>query len=167
MGDIGSFLLMGARIKADSPLIMLWLSQLQACPSLLPQAFVFLLEKIPMSHGSADSSLKTPWWGIKKCVNAPPQDSIIIALDYEWSPFFLRESRASETQARLKITSLEKGKTQRGERKMGDYRPRLVNLCIPLTTQNSYWLFHGNLSTSVKNAPAAIDTRHNHYFQNK
>ena len=111
--------------------------------------------------------LQNPMMGHKKVCKCPPQDSIIIALDYEWSPFFLRESRASETQARLKITSLEKGKTQRGERKMGDYRPRLVNLCIPLTTQNSYWLFHGNLSTSVKNAPAAIDTRHNHYFQNK
>ena len=91
-------------------------------PIPLPQAFVFLLEKMQMSHGRADSSLKTPWWGIKKCANAPPQDSIKIALDYEWSPFFLRESRASKTQARVKITSLEKGETQRGERKMGDYK---------------------------------------------
>ena len=29
-------------------------------------------------------------------------------LDYEWSPFFLRDSRASETRARVKITPREK-----------------------------------------------------------
>ena len=37
-------------------------------------------------------------------------------------------------------------------------KPKLLNLCIALTTQNSDWLFHGNLSTSVKNAPATINT---------
>ena len=38
-------------------------------------------------------------------------------LDYEWSPFFLRDSRASEARARVKITPREKGETRRGERK--------------------------------------------------
>ena len=45
-------------------------------------------------------------------------------------------------------------------------KPKLLNLCVALTTQNSDWLFHGNLSTSAKNAPAAINTRHNHNLQN-
>ena len=46
-------------------------------------------------------------------------------------------------------------------------KPKLLNLCVALTTQNSDWLFHGNLSTSVKNTPAAINTRHYHNLQNK
>ena len=32
-------------------------------------------------------------------------------IDYEWSPFFLRVSRASETRARVKITPREKSET--------------------------------------------------------
>ena len=39
-------------------------------------------------------------------------------LDYEQSPFFLRDSRASETRERVKITHTRKGDTRRGERKM-------------------------------------------------
>ena len=35
---------------------------------------------------------------------------------------------------------------------------------VALRAYNSDWLFHGNLSTSVKNAPAAINTRHDHNF---
>ena len=46
-------------------------------------------------------------------------------------------------------------------------KAKLLNLCVTLTTQNSDWLFHGNLSTSVKNAPAAMNTRHNHNLNNK
>ena len=38
-------------------------------------------------------------------------------LDYEWSPFFLNDSIASETRARVKITPHEKSETRRGERK--------------------------------------------------
>ena len=42
------------------------------------------------------------------------------ALDYEYmySPFFLRDSRASETWACVKITPHEKGETRRGQRKI-------------------------------------------------
>ena len=46
-------------------------------------------------------------------------------------------------------------------------KPKLLTLCVALTTQNSDWLFHANLSTSIKNVPAAINTRHNHNLQNK
>ena len=35
-----------------------------------------------------------------------------------------------------------------------------MTLCVVLKTQNYDWLFYGNLSTSVKNTPAAINTRH-------
>ena len=34
-------------------------------------------------------------------------------LNYEWSPFSLRDSRASETRTRVNITSREKGETRR------------------------------------------------------
>ena len=37
-----------------------------------------------------------------------------LCLDYEQSPFSLRDSRASETRARVKITPREKGETWRG-----------------------------------------------------
>ena len=40
----------------------------------------------------------------------------------------------------------------------------LLTLWVVLTTHYSDWLFHDNLSTSVKNAPAAINTRYNHNF---
>ena len=46
--------------------------------------------------------------------------SISKVVDYEYSPFFLRDSRANETQARVKVTSREKGETRRGERRMRD-----------------------------------------------
>ena len=36
-------------------------------------------------------------------------------LDYEQSPFFVSDSRASETRARVKITPREKGETRLGE----------------------------------------------------
>ena len=39
-------------------------------------------------------------------------------VDYEKSPFFLRDSRASETRARVKIKPHEQGETQRRERKI-------------------------------------------------
>ena len=39
-------------------------------------------------------------------------------LDYEWSPFVLRNSRASETRARVKIIPREKGETRWEERKI-------------------------------------------------
>ena len=55
----------------------------------------------------------------------------------------------------------------RGENEGLQTKPKLLNLCVTLTTQNSDWLFHGNLSTSVKNAPAAMNTRHNHNLKNK
>ena len=38
-------------------------------------------------------------------------------LDYEWSPFFLRDSGANETRARVKITPRKKGETRWGGRK--------------------------------------------------
>ena len=37
--------------------------------------------------------------------------SVVLQLDYEQSPFFLRDSRASETRARVKITPREKGES--------------------------------------------------------
>ena len=43
-------------------------------------------------------------------------------VDHEKSPFFLRDSRASETRTSVKITPREQGETRRGERKMRDYR---------------------------------------------
>ena len=84
-------------------------------------------------------------------------------------PFFLRGSRASETRARVKITPREKRRhaAEREKNEELQTKPKLLNLCVALTTQNSDWLFHGNLSTSVKNAPAAINTRRNHNLQNK
>ena len=39
-----------------------------------------------------------------------------VVLDYKWSPFSLRNSGVSETRARVKITSREKGETRWGER---------------------------------------------------
>jgi len=51
-------------------------------------------------------------------------------LDYEYSPFFLEDSRPSETRARVKITLREKGKTRRGERTFlawGDSYARSTN----------------------------------------
>ena len=38
-------------------------------------------------------------------------------LDYEWSPFFLRDSGVNETRARVKITPRKKGGTRWGGRK--------------------------------------------------
>ena len=46
--------------------------------------------------------------------------SISKVVDYEYSPLILRDSRANETQARVKVTSREKGETRRGERRMRD-----------------------------------------------
>ena len=85
------------------------------------------------------------------------------------APFFFRDSRASETRGRVKITPREKRRHATGREKNEGLqtKPRLLNLCVAFTTQNSDWLFQGNLSTSVKNAPAAINTRHNHNLQNK
>ena len=80
------------------------------------------------------------------------------------APFFFRDSRASETRGCVKITPREKRRHAAGREKN---EARLLNLCVALTTQNSDWLFQGNLSTSVKNVPAAINTRHNHNLQNK
>ena len=40
-------------------------------------------------------------------------DSAILWIDYEKSPFFLRETRANETRARVKIYLREKGETSR------------------------------------------------------
>ena len=62
-------------------------------------------------------------------------------LDYEWSPIFLRDSRAS-----VKITPREKRRHAAGREKNEGLqtKPKLLNLCIALTTQNSDWLFHGN-----------------------
>ena len=38
---------------------------------------------------------------------------MFLTIDYEWSPFFLRETRANETRVRVKISPREKGETQR------------------------------------------------------
>ena len=87
----------------------------------------------------------------------------------EHGKFFLRDSRACETRARVKITPREKRRHAAGREKNEgpQTKPKLLNKCVALTTQNSDWLFHGNLSIPVKNAPAAINTRHNHNLQNK
>ena len=84
-------------------------------------------------------------------------------------PFFLRDSRASETRACVKITPREKRRHAAGREKNEGLqtKPKLLNLCVALATQNSDLLFHGNLSTSVKNTPAAINARHYHNLQNK
>ena len=42
-------------------------------------------------------------------------------INYKWSPYFLRDSRPSETRARV-ITPREKGETRWGERKMRNHR---------------------------------------------
>ena len=78
-------------------------------------------------------------------------------------------SSVSETRARVKITPCEKRRhtARREENERLQTKPKLLNLCVALTAQNSDWLFHGNLSTSVKNTPAAINTQHNHNLQNK
>ena len=72
-------------------------------------------------------------------------------------------------QAPVKITLHKKRRRAVGREKNKGLqtKPKLLNLRFALTTQNSDWLFHGNLSTSVKNAPAAINTQHNHNLQNK
>ena len=55
---------------------------------------------------------------VKACAHTKPyRFCAATKLDYEWSPFSLRDSRASEARARVKITPREKGETQRGERK--------------------------------------------------
>ena len=66
----------------------------------------------------------------------------------------------------MKVTPREKRRHAAGREKNEGLqtKPKLLNQCPALTTQNSDWLFHGNLSTSVKNASAAINTRHNHNF---
>ena len=67
-------------------------------------------------------------------------------------PFFLRDSGASETRARVKITPREKGEQAAGGEKNEGLltKPKLLNLCVAITTQNSDWLIHGNLSTFLK-----------------
>ena len=84
-------------------------------------------------------------------------------------PFLLRDTRVSRTQGGVKITPRQKRQHVAGREKNEGLqtKPKLLNLCIALTMQNSDWLFHGNLSTSVKNMPADINTRHNHNLQNK
>ena len=77
--------------------------------------------------------------------------SISKVVDYEYSPFFLRDSRANETQARVKVTSREKGETRRGERRMRDcsYSTKVVvsrieeeaiSLSILILLLSSLWL---------------------------
>ena len=68
---------------------------------------------------------------------------------------------------RAKITPREKRRHAVGREKNEGLqtKPKLLNKCVALTTQNSDWLFNGNLSASVKNAPAAINTRHNHNYR--
>ena len=67
-------------------------------------------------------------------------------------PLFLRDSGASETRARVKITPREKGEHAAGREKNEGLqkKPKLLHLCVALTTQNSDWLVHGNLSTFLK-----------------
>ena len=58
---------------------------------------------------------------LNSCWSLRSQQSLSIVdpvVDYEKSPFFLRDSRASETRARVKITQTRKGDTRRGEGKM-------------------------------------------------
>ena len=54
----------------------------------------------------------------------------------------------------MKITPREKRRHEAGREKneVLQTEPKLLNLCVALTTQNSDWLFHRNLSASVKNA---------------
>ena len=77
--------------------------------------------------------------------------SISKVVDYEYSPIFLRDSRANETQARVKVTSREKGETRRGERRMRDcsYSTKVVvsrieeeaiSLSILILLLSSLWL---------------------------
>ena len=86
------------------------------------------------------------------------------------SPLFSlgMDSKASETRARVKIIPREESETRWDREKWGttDKAQAFEPVCVALTTQNSDWLFNGNLSKSVKNAPAAIDPRHNHNLQN-
>ena len=77
--------------------------------------------------------------------------SISKVVDYEYSPFFLRDSRANETQARVKVTSREKGETLRGERRMRDcsystkvvvsrIKEEAISLSILILLLSSLWL---------------------------
>ena len=77
----------------------------------------------PLKHGKNNGD---PWCGV-------------ILLDYESSPVFLREGRASKTRARVKITPREKGETRRWERKMRDY-----------WQSPSFWPFTADWFWSVK-----------------
>ena len=65
-----------------------------------------------------------------------------LAVDYEYSSYFLRDSRASETRARVKITPREKRReAEVREKNEGlQTKSKLLTLCLALTTQNSDWL---------------------------
>ena len=59
-------------------------------------------------------------------------------------PIFLRDSRASETQARVRITPREKGETRRWESKTRDYRQSPSSLSPPRLTFLSWDDFHAH-----------------------
>ena len=58
------------------------------------------------------------------------------------------------------ITPRQKGETWQGERKMRDYRDKAFAFDFALLSlmHKSDWLFHGSLSKTVKNVPAANDS---------
>ena len=60
-------------------------------------------------HSSSRVELSNPFYHVRF--------KRLCALDYEYSgpPFFLRDSKASETRSRVKITHARKGDTRRGE----------------------------------------------------
>ena len=68
-------------------------------------------------------------------------------INYKWSPYFLRDSRPSETRARV-ITPREKGETRWGERKMRNHRqsPRFW----PFTAERFWSVKFVSPSKSIK-----------------
>ena len=81
--------------------------------------------------------------------------------------FFSGIVERAKRERTWKSPHVRKGDTGRGDKIWGTTDKALAFELMHCWTQNSDWIFHGNMSTSVKNAPAAINTWHNHNLQNK
>ena len=80
------------------------------------------------------------WWLLLAGRNSWTQKADL-AVDYQYSSYFLKDSSASETRARVKITSREKRwEAEVREKNEGlQTKSKLLTLCVALTTQNSDW----------------------------
>ena len=81
------------------------------------------------------------WWPLLAGRNSWTQKADL-AVDYEYSSYFLRDSRANDTRARVKIIPREKRwEAEVREKNEGlQTKSKLLTLCVALTTQNSDWL---------------------------